>query len=139
MFPPSTSMGIKYFWKYLTSLNVVKEKLGNIPGKAIVTNVKIFQKIKEEGDYLKEEMLKKTTPMKCPVPPVLKISPKVVEFDSDKYEEVKEVPKVKAVKPSSKVKAKRAPSGRSSRKIVEKDDSDEETSKKTSPMRPEPL
>ncbi|TPX52034.1 hypothetical protein SeMB42_g01679 [Synchytrium endobioticum] len=67
--------------------------------------------------------------MKCPVPPILKVSPKVVEFDSDKYEEVKEVPEEKAVKPSSKAKAKRAPSGRSSRKIV-KDDSDEETSKK---------
>ncbi|TPX30507.1 hypothetical protein SeLEV6574_g08604, partial [Synchytrium endobioticum] len=71
----------------------------------------------------------RTTPMKCPVPPVLKVSPKVVEFDSDKYEEVKEVSKAKAVKASSKAKAKRAPSGRSSRKI-EKDDSDEETSKK---------
>ncbi|TPX44457.1 hypothetical protein SeLEV6574_g04498 [Synchytrium endobioticum] len=67
--------------------------------------------------------------MKCPVPPVLKVSPKVVEFDSDKYEEVKEVSEEKAVKASSKAKAKRAPSGRSSRKIV-KDDSDEETSKK---------
>ncbi|TPX33064.1 hypothetical protein SeMB42_g07529 [Synchytrium endobioticum] len=66
--------------------------------------------------------------MKCPVPP-LKVSPKVVEFDSDKYEEVKEVPEEKAVKPSSKAKAKRAPSGRGSRKIV-KDDSDEETPKK---------
>ncbi|TPX35604.1 hypothetical protein SeLEV6574_g08173 [Synchytrium endobioticum] len=42
---------------------------------------------------------------------------------------VKKVPEEKAVKPSSKAKAKRAPSGRSSRKIV-KDDSDEETSKK---------
>ncbi|TPX49298.1 hypothetical protein SeLEV6574_g01551 [Synchytrium endobioticum] len=31
----------------------------SIPGKAIVTNVKIFQKIKEKGDYSKEEMLKK--------------------------------------------------------------------------------
>ncbi|TPX45430.1 hypothetical protein SeLEV6574_g03874 [Synchytrium endobioticum] len=31
----------------------------NIPGKAIVTNVKIFQKIKEKGDFSKEEMLKK--------------------------------------------------------------------------------
>ncbi|TPX45493.1 hypothetical protein SeMB42_g03975, partial [Synchytrium endobioticum] len=30
MTPPSTSMGIKYFWKYLTSLNVVKEKLGKV-------------------------------------------------------------------------------------------------------------
>ncbi|TPX30425.1 hypothetical protein SeLEV6574_g08610, partial [Synchytrium endobioticum] len=67
--------------------------------------------------------------MKCPVPPVLKVSPKVVEFDSDKYEEVKKVSKAKAVRASSKAKAKRAPSGRSSRKIV-KDDFDEETSKK---------
>ncbi|TPX34610.1 hypothetical protein SeMB42_g07302 [Synchytrium endobioticum] len=32
---------------------------GNIPGKAIMTNVKIFQKIKEKGDFSKEEMLKK--------------------------------------------------------------------------------
>ncbi|TPX50329.1 hypothetical protein SeLEV6574_g00958 [Synchytrium endobioticum] len=164
----------------------------NIPGKAIVTNVKIFQKMKEKGDFSKEAMLKEylrlcqsdrnfdvakgvffncdegkvldpldrskeleirrrvlsrisedraafvanrgnrgTAPMKCPVPPVLKVSPKVVEFDSDKYEDVKEVPKVKAVKPSSKAKAKRAPSGRSSRRqIVERDDSDEETSTK---------
>ncbi|TPX46392.1 hypothetical protein SeLEV6574_g03246 [Synchytrium endobioticum] len=31
----------------------------NIPGKAIVTNVKIFQKIKEKGDFSKEEILKK--------------------------------------------------------------------------------
>ncbi|TPX49581.1 hypothetical protein SeLEV6574_g01380 [Synchytrium endobioticum] len=31
----------------------------NIPGKAIVTNVKVFQKIKEKGDFSKEEMLKK--------------------------------------------------------------------------------
>ncbi|TPX47980.1 hypothetical protein SeLEV6574_g02317 [Synchytrium endobioticum] len=31
----------------------------NIPGKAIVTNVKIFQKINEKGDFSKEEMLKK--------------------------------------------------------------------------------
>ncbi|TPX41137.1 hypothetical protein SeLEV6574_g06242 [Synchytrium endobioticum] len=69
--------------------------------------------------------------MKCPVPPILKVSPKVVEFDSDKYEEVKKAPKVKAVQPNSKAKAKRAPSGRNSRtKPVEKDDSDEETSKK---------
>ncbi|TPX41573.1 hypothetical protein SeLEV6574_g06024 [Synchytrium endobioticum] len=134
----------------------------NISGKAIVTNVKIFQKIKEKGDFSKEEMLKKQsprskglekrdkslalisaaraalvairgnrgneclfkahwspnpfrplqskdeiprhtpstidriTPMKGPVPPVLKVSPKVVEFDSDKYKEVKEVPKAKA-------------------------------------------
>ncbi|TPX44444.1 hypothetical protein SeLEV6574_g04513 [Synchytrium endobioticum] len=30
----------------------------NIPGKAIVTNVKIFQKIKEKGDLSKEAMLK---------------------------------------------------------------------------------
>ncbi|TPX48649.1 hypothetical protein SeLEV6574_g01921 [Synchytrium endobioticum] len=30
----------------------------NIPGKAIVTNVKIFQKIKEKGDLPKEAMLK---------------------------------------------------------------------------------
>ncbi|TPX43070.1 hypothetical protein SeLEV6574_g05259 [Synchytrium endobioticum] len=72
-----------------------------------------------------------TTPMKCPVPPILKVSPKVVEFDHDKYEEVNKVSEEKAVKPNSKAKAKRAPSGRSSRrKIVEKDDSDEETSKK---------
>ncbi|TPX47705.1 hypothetical protein SeLEV6574_g02503 [Synchytrium endobioticum] len=33
--------------------------VSNIPGKAIVTNVKIFQKIKEKGDLSKEEMLKK--------------------------------------------------------------------------------
>ncbi|TPX43063.1 hypothetical protein SeLEV6574_g05267 [Synchytrium endobioticum] len=73
----------------------------------------------------------RTTPMKCPVPPILKVSPKVVEFDHDKYEEVNKVSEEKAVKPNSKAKAKRAPSGRSSRrKIVEKDDSDEETSKK---------
>ncbi|TPX49454.1 hypothetical protein SeLEV6574_g01449 [Synchytrium endobioticum] len=64
------------------------------------------------------------------IPPALKVSPKVVVFDDDKYEEVKEVPEEKAVKPSSKAKAKRAPSGRSSRKLVDKDDSDEETSKK---------
>ncbi|TPX45259.1 hypothetical protein SeLEV6574_g03965 [Synchytrium endobioticum] len=69
--------------------------------------------------------------MKCPVPPILKVSPKVVEFDHDKYEEPKKAPEVKAVKPSSKAKAKRAPSGRSSRRTtVEKNDSDEETSKK---------
>ncbi|TPX45388.1 hypothetical protein SeLEV6574_g03897 [Synchytrium endobioticum] len=196
----------------------------SIPGKAIVTNVKIFQKIKEKGDFSKEEMLEKylqlcqsdrnfdvaksvffnfdegqapdpldrskelekrdksfarisearaalvanrgnrgnnyllkahwtpdpfrplqskdeiarytpstidrTTPMKCPVPPALKVSPKVVEYDDDKYQESKKALKVTAIKPSSKAKAKRAPSGRSSRKIVEKDDSDEETSKK---------
>ncbi|TPX38846.1 hypothetical protein SeLEV6574_g07577 [Synchytrium endobioticum] len=153
----------------------------NIPGKAIVINVKIFQKIKEKGDLSKEAMLKKYLrlcqsnrnfdvakgvffnfdegkvldpldrskglekrdkslarisearaalvdnrgsrggvsslivadhPHEMPVPPVLKVSPKVVEFD-DKYEEVKEVPDVKAVKPSSKAKAMCAPSGRS--------------------------
>ncbi|TPX34978.1 hypothetical protein SeLEV6574_g08229 [Synchytrium endobioticum] len=65
--------------------------------------------------------------MKCPVPPALKVSPKVVVLDNNKYEEVKEIPDVKAVKPSSKAKAKRAPSGRNSRtKTVEKDDSDED-------------
>ncbi|TPX47209.1 hypothetical protein SeLEV6574_g02776 [Synchytrium endobioticum] len=32
--------------------------VSNIPGKAIVTNVKIFQKIKEKGDLSKEAMLK---------------------------------------------------------------------------------
>ncbi|TPX32855.1 hypothetical protein SeLEV6574_g08433, partial [Synchytrium endobioticum] len=201
----------------------------NIPGKAIVTNVKIFQKIKEKRDCSKEEMLKKylllrqsdrdfnvakgvffncdegkvldpldrskglekrdksfvrisearaalvanrgnrgnnyllkahwtpnpfrplqsvgevprctystidrTTPMKCPVPPILKASPKVVKFDSDKYEEVKEVSKAKAVRASSKAKAKRAPSGRSSRtKTVDDDISDgPEKSKKNFP------
>ncbi|TPX43139.1 hypothetical protein SeLEV6574_g05226 [Synchytrium endobioticum] len=31
--PPSTSMSIKYFWKYLTSLSVVKEKLGSVDSK----------------------------------------------------------------------------------------------------------
>ncbi|TPX40592.1 hypothetical protein SeLEV6574_g06539 [Synchytrium endobioticum] len=181
----------------------------NIPGKAIVTNVKIFLKIKEKGDMSKEAMLKeylllcqsdrnfnvakgvffnfdegkaldppdrskglekrdkslalisearallvanrgnsgneylfkahwspnpfrplqskdeiprytpstidRTTPMKCPVPPVQKVSPKVVTFDDDQYQEPKEVPEAKAVKPSSKAKAKRAPSGRSNR------------------------
>ncbi|TPX32777.1 hypothetical protein SeLEV6574_g08434 [Synchytrium endobioticum] len=170
----------------------------NIPGKAIVTNVKIFQKIKEKGDFSKEEMLKKYFRLcqsdrnfnvakgvffNCDEGKVLdpldrskeleirrrvlsrisearaafvanrgnrgnsyllkahwtpnlfrplqSVSPKVVEFDSDKYEEVKKVPKVKAVQPNSKAKAKRAPSGRNSRtKPVEKDDSDEETSQK---------
>ncbi|TPX39293.1 hypothetical protein SeLEV6574_g07321 [Synchytrium endobioticum] len=138
--------------------------VSNIPGKAIVTNVKIFQKIKENGDFSKEAMLKegeylfkahwtpnpfmplqsvgevgcytystidKTAPMKCPVPPVLKVSPKAVEFDHDEDEEVKEVPEEKAVQPSSKAKAKRTPSGRNGRtKTVEKNDSDEESSKK---------
>ncbi|TPX43114.1 hypothetical protein SeMB42_g00391 [Synchytrium endobioticum] len=33
--------------------------VSNIPGKAIVTNVKIFQKIKEKGDFSKEAILKK--------------------------------------------------------------------------------
>ncbi|TPX53485.1 hypothetical protein SeMB42_g00749 [Synchytrium endobioticum] len=33
--PPSTSMGIKYLWKYLTSLNVVKEKLGSVDSKLL--------------------------------------------------------------------------------------------------------
>ncbi|TPX48911.1 hypothetical protein SeLEV6574_g01765 [Synchytrium endobioticum] len=88
-----------------------------------------LQSVGEVGRYT-YSTIDRTTPMKCPVPQVFKVSPKVVEFDDDKYEEVKEVPEEKAVKPSSKAKAKRAPSGRSSRKIVEKDDSDEETSKK---------
>ncbi|TPX40345.1 hypothetical protein SeMB42_g04848 [Synchytrium endobioticum] len=67
----------------------------------------------------------RTTPMKCPVPPVLIVSPEVVEFDHDKHEESKEAPKAKSGKPSSKEKAKRAPSGRSSRtKAVEKNNSD---------------
>ncbi|TPX54648.1 hypothetical protein SeMB42_g00184 [Synchytrium endobioticum] len=47
----------------------------------------------------------RTTPMKCPVPPVLKVSPKVVALDDDQYLEPKEAPKAKAVKPSSKAKA----------------------------------
>ncbi|TPX46341.1 hypothetical protein SeMB42_g03742 [Synchytrium endobioticum] len=46
---------------------------------------------------------------------MLKVSPKVVEFDHDKYEEPKKVPEAKAGEHSSKGKAKRAPSGRSSR------------------------
>ncbi|TPX45687.1 hypothetical protein SeLEV6574_g03734 [Synchytrium endobioticum] len=78
--------------------------------------------------------------MKCPVPLVLKVSPKVAEYDDDKYQEPKKTPEVTAVKPSSKAKAKRAPFGRNSRtKTVVKDDSDEESWNKTSPMRPEPL
>ncbi|TPX52449.1 hypothetical protein SeMB42_g01435 [Synchytrium endobioticum] len=35
MIPPSTSMGIKYLWKYLTSFNVVKEKLGSVDFKQL--------------------------------------------------------------------------------------------------------
>ncbi|TPX47747.1 hypothetical protein SeLEV6574_g02483 [Synchytrium endobioticum] len=46
---------------------------------------------------------------------VLKVSPKVVTFDDDQYQEPKEVPEAKAVKPSSKARAKRAPSGLSNR------------------------
>ncbi|TPX51458.1 hypothetical protein SeLEV6574_g00237 [Synchytrium endobioticum] len=187
-------MGIKYFWKYLTTLNVVKEKLGSVDSKllfGVTGNAapkgvffncdegkvldpldrskglekrdKSFSRISKarallvanRGNRGNNYLLKahwtpspfrplqsvgevrrytystidRTTPMKCPVPPILKASPKVVEFDSDKYEEVKEVPKAKAVRASSKAKAKRAPSGRSSRKIV-KNDFDEETPKK---------
>ncbi|TPX44031.1 hypothetical protein SeLEV6574_g04762 [Synchytrium endobioticum] len=71
--------------------------------------------------------------MKCPVPPILKASLNVVDFDDAKYQEPKEVPKAKAGKHSSKEKAKRAPSGRSNRTTaVDGDDSDwPETSKKT--------
>ncbi|TPX44030.1 hypothetical protein SeMB42_g03793 [Synchytrium endobioticum] len=88
----------------------------NIPGKAMVTNVNIFQKIMEKGDFSKEEMLREYLRLcQSRLPPVLKVSPKVVAFDDDQYQEPKEVPKAKAGKYSSKEKAKRAPSGRSSR------------------------
>ncbi|TPX46135.1 hypothetical protein SeLEV6574_g03397 [Synchytrium endobioticum] len=54
-------------------------------------------------------------PLGPSIPPVLNVSPKVVTFDDDQYQEPKEVPEAKAVKPSSKAKAKRPPSGRSNR------------------------
>ncbi|TPX48548.1 hypothetical protein SeLEV6574_g01967 [Synchytrium endobioticum] len=212
--PPSTSMGIKYFWKYLTSLNVVKEKLGtpscyldivvsgdsdvfcyrnvktmvrptrhrgqyvfdvldkslalrkmklsaddlvvlavvsgndyesNIPGaffnfdegqapdsldlskglekrdksETLISEARAalvayrgskgnkyllkahwtpnpfrpLQSVDEAGRYT-YSTINRTTPMKCPVPPILKISPKVVECDEDKYQEPKKAPKV---------------------------------------------
>ncbi|TPX53356.1 hypothetical protein SeMB42_g00844 [Synchytrium endobioticum] len=70
---------------------------------------------KDEIPRYTPSTIDRTTPMKCPVPPALKVSPKVVTFDDDQYQEPKEVPEAKAVKPSSKAKAKRAPSGRSNR------------------------
>ncbi|TPX43020.1 hypothetical protein SeLEV6574_g05298 [Synchytrium endobioticum] len=51
---------------------------------------------KDEVACYTPSTIDRTTPMKCPVPPALKVSPKVVEYDDDKYQEPKKAPKAKA-------------------------------------------